>query len=85
MVEDNEVRITVEGNKAAVRHFITWLCGSGEQEYWNYMQKREDPENIVFDPRTDHGPITIIDFDYHSTGKFGSPIIGTLGRLDENE
>ncbi len=84
-MQDNEVIITVEGNKAAADHFLTWLCESGEQEYWNWMRHREDPDSLCFNTKTDHGPITIVDFNYHSTGKFGSPVIGTLGRLDEDE
>lgn len=70
----DKVKITVEGPPGAVDHFLTWLCESGEQQYWNWMEIREEEEPS--------GDITITDFDYHSSGRFGSPVIGTLGRLD---
>lgn len=41
----------------AANHFKTWLCESGEQSYWEWMQYRETEED---------GDITGIDFDYHS-------------------
>lgn len=69
-----EVKISVEGPPAVVDHFLTWLCESGEQQYWNWMEVREEEEK---------GNITIVDFDYHSSSRFGSPVIGHIGRLDD--
>jgi len=42
-------------NERAAKHFISWLCGSGEQHYWDWMDCREDEED---------GPITAVRFDY---------------------
>lgn len=44
-------------NSEAAMHFATWLCESGEQSYWNWMEYREEEEN---------GPITATSFDYHT-------------------
>lgn len=46
-------------NPAAAEHFATWLCESGEQTYWQWMECREDDE--------DEGDITALSFDYHNT------------------
>lgn len=43
-------------NKKALHHFASWLCGSGEQQYWNWMEVREAEED---------GNITALEFDYH--------------------
>lgn len=84
--------ITIEfDNKECARGFAEWLCGSGEQDYWNYQQYREEDE-----PK---GNITAIDFEYHGPedktkaeddpkryGKFlcDNTIRTTAGRLDRN-
>lgn len=39
----------------AANHFKTWLCESGEQQYWEWMEYRESEED---------GDITALDFDY---------------------
>lgn len=39
----------------AANHFKHWLCGAGEQDYWNWMEYREEEED---------GDITGRDFDY---------------------
>ncbi len=57
-------------NEKAAEHFKSWLCGQGEQDYWMWMEYREQEES---------GDITGIDFDYHS----GSVIKATCGRLDK--
>ena len=49
-----EVKFVFDNVKAA-KHFVSWLCESGEQDYWNYMEYREEEEK---------GNITVIDFDY---------------------
>lgn len=42
-------------NPEARYQFAAWLCGSGEQHYWDWMEYRE----------MDHdGPITVLNFDY---------------------
>jgi hypothetical protein len=74
-------------NEAAAHHFASWLCGAGEQDYWQWMECREQDED---------GDITAVDFDYHNTKKVdGSKKYGefmedniirtTAGRLDEGK
>lgn len=41
----------------AAQHFKSWLCESGEQQYWEWMTYREQEEN---------GDITGMQFDYHT-------------------
>jgi hypothetical protein len=43
-------------NAAAAEHFASWLCGAGEQDYWQWMECRESEEE---------GDITAIQFHYH--------------------
>lgn len=43
-------------NEEAALHFAEWLCNSGEQEYWSYMECRE---------LEDDGNITAVNFHYH--------------------
>lgn len=43
-------------NADAARHFASWLCGSGEQQYWQWMEYREEE---------DEGDITAVSFHYH--------------------
>ena len=52
-----KVKLTIEfDNQEAAEHFGEWLNGQGEQDYWNWMEYREEEEK---------GNITVIDFDYH--------------------
>lgn len=71
-------------NEAAARHFATWLCGSGEQQYWEWMEYREEDEE---------GDITALEFHYHGeptgTKRYGNldfvedmTIRTTCGRKD---
>ena len=65
------------GSDAAARHFITWLCESGEQSYWLWMECREQEED---------GDITAVEFDYWGGTEEGRefakhPITTTCGRL----
>ncbi len=54
-------KITFEfDNQAMADHFKTWLCESGEQDYWTWMECREQEED---------GNITARNFDYHSHPK----------------
>lgn len=49
--------ITIEFDSDEIAmHFADWLCGSGEQQYWDWMRYREDEED---------GNITVTSFDYH--------------------
>lgn len=43
-------------NETAAKHFASWLCGSGEQMYWEWMHYREEEEA---------GDITATRFHYH--------------------
>jgi hypothetical protein len=70
------------------KHFASWLCESGETDYWNWMECRELHEK---------GDISVIRFSYHQEdetkerkdparyGKFmpDNVIRTKLGRLTE--
>jgi hypothetical protein len=43
-------------NQKTLEHFAQWLCGAGEQDYWNWMEYREQEET---------GDITATVFHYH--------------------
>lgn len=81
MKTENEKKIvTIEfSNEAAAKHFASWLCGSGEQQYWDWMEIRESEMD-----EDDEGDITAINFDYHSLNdnKFGVKIKTECGRLN---
>ena len=47
-------------NEKAREHFALWLCESGEQMYWEWMEYREQEEA---------GPITALQFNYHGPKK----------------
>ena len=53
-----EVRFRFE-NREASSHFLHWLCGQGEQDYWPWMELREKEEP---------GQITGLRFRYHKPG-----------------
>jgi len=87
MKEKSVLKIEFD-NPEAARHFALWLCESGEQQYWQWMECREDDE--------DEGDITALKFDYHNTkvvkgkkrfGKFMADLtIRTkCGRMDDNK
>jgi hypothetical protein len=57
-------------SKEAVQHLKTWLSHRGEQDYWMWMECREDEES---------GPITGIDFDYSK----GSVVPVQCGRIKD--
>lgn len=53
-----KVKLEIEfDNEDAARHFGLWLCESGEQQYWEWMEYRE---------AEDDGDITAILFHYHN-------------------
>lgn len=81
----------VFANEEVAMHFASWLCGSGEQQYWRWMEYREEEED---------GDITAIDFEYHGPedktkaktdptryGEFmcDNTIRTTVGRLDKGK
>jgi hypothetical protein len=56
--KSDKTTITIEvANPEAARHFAVWLCESGEQDYWNWMEYREQEE--------EDDDITILSFHYH--------------------
>jgi hypothetical protein len=66
-------------NEEAKQNFISWLCETGEQYYWTWMECREQ--------ETD-GDITAINFDYwggtQNSNEFGKhTIIAKCGRLSK--
>lgn len=86
-----ETTISIKfANPEAAEHFASWLCGSGEQQYWDWMESRETEED---------GDITALRFHYHGvedetkaeddTARYGefmcdNTIRTTIGRLDRN-
>lgn len=57
VVKSKETTIKIKfANEVAAKHFASWLCNSGEQEYWNAMEYREEDEE---------GDITATSFHYH--------------------
>lgn len=63
-------------NEKARDYFLSWLCGSGEQHYWDWQEAREEEED---------GPITATSFDYHAPngGNFGPKVHASCGRIDD--
>lgn len=53
--ENNDLVIKFP-SKEALMHFASWLCEAGEQDYWNWMEYREQEEE---------GDITVRSFHYH--------------------
>jgi hypothetical protein len=93
MKKDKEITISIKfANKKAAHHFANWLCGQGEQDYWDWMTYRENEED---------GDITATSFHYHGIavdetkaindpdryGKFmcDNTIRTTCGRLDADK
>lgn len=56
MSKSNKSTVTIEfANPSAAEHFVSWLDGQGEQDYWIWMEYREQEEE---------GDITALRFDY---------------------
>ncbi len=54
--------ITIQfANEKAAEGFAIWLCESGEQDYWNWMEVQEEDE--------EEGDITAISFHYHGSNE----------------
>lgn len=68
----NKIIIKIEGNEEATQYFLSWLCETGEQEYWDFMRYREE--------EVKKKNITILTFDYDFENK---KITGKLGRLED--
>ena len=47
-------------NKDALEEFATWLCESGEQDYWTWMEVQEERLK---------GDVTATHFNYHNEDK----------------
>lgn len=70
-------------NDEALHHFAIWLSEQGEQDYWQWMEYREDVED---------GDITAIKFNYHAgrrhpvdaTFLSDNTIRTTAGRMDKD-
>ena len=71
-------------NEESAEHFLSWLCGSGEQSYWKEMEYREEEED---------GNITVLAFDYWNGTKDGTKdgkqfgtgdIVCKSGRMDND-
>lgn len=72
--------ITFEfSNPEAAHHFLIWMSESGEQEYWNWMQYREENDEP-------EGDITAVELDYWSLNEgetFGPRVQMVCGRFDD--
>jgi len=77
MQSPHELKIQF-ANEKALKHFAGWLSGAGEQDYWQWMEYREQEEK---------GDITALNFKYRKgSGELflGDNTIRTeLGRLDD--
>lgn len=58
----------------AANHFKHWLCGQGEQQYWDWMECREQEK------KNKEKDITVLDFDYWSGT---DEIVAKCSRLDK--
>lgn len=75
MSKSNKSTVTIEfSNPDAAEHFVRWLGGQGEQDYWYWMECREQEEN---------GDITALRFDW----KWDDPcdVKTKCGRLDNGK
>jgi hypothetical protein len=67
MKKEGTVTIDLKTKEAAT-HFTRWLCGQGEQDYWIWMECREQEEE---------GDITAVRFNYDYEN---AVISGEMGR-----
>jgi hypothetical protein len=44
---NKNVTITLKGDKKAIEGFMEWLDGQGEQDYWTWMECREEPTTLT--------------------------------------
>ena len=59
-------------NEIAAKHFMSWLSGQGEQDYWEWMMCREQEED---------GNITAVSFNYNF---YKGEVDTDTSRLDKN-
>jgi hypothetical protein len=73
--ENEKVKLTIEfDSDAAAKHFASWLDGQGEQDYWIWMECREQKES---------GNITALSFNWDYKNFSPENLIRTkCGRLD---
>lgn len=71
-VKGKELTFNFE-NEKALNHFKSWLCGCGEQQYWDWIEYREKED--------EKGDITGFSFDYWNR----KTIKVKCGRLDDGE
>ncbi len=57
-------------SKEAEQHFVEWFSGSGEQDYWTWMEVREG--------ESDYANITALRFDCEELN-----ITANMGRLND--
>lgn len=90
MKNKKEITLKIKfDTQEAAKHFALWLCESGEQQYFQWMEYREQEEE---------GDITAVQFHYHGkedetkseddASRYGAflednTIRTTLGRLDK--
>lgn len=70
--EKNSIKIFFNNHKA-VQHFMSWLDNQGEQDYWMWMEEREQKEG---------GNITAVRFEYDHKML---AIFAHCSRIDKNE
>lgn len=63
-----------KSEKDAVDHFMSWLCEQGEQDYWTWMEYRE---------QEDDGQITLRNFDYDWKSLSVSCDVGRMSEEEE--
>ena len=69
-------KVTFEfSNDKAAQHFVGWLSGQGEQDYWQWMEYREYEES---------GDITALAFNCYGKDKDKFYIPTECGRLDND-
>lgn len=72
--KDGTNKVTFEfDNEEAACHFQSWLCGQGEQDYWLWMEAREQESSE---------DITAVSFNYHTGDE---TVKANCGRLDRDE
>lgn len=61
-------KLTIEfPSDNARKHFALWLCGSGEQDYWDWMQVRVEYAQCGISESLPATPEDVVQFDYHPT------------------
>ena len=66
----------------AADHFVTWMCEAGEQDYWNWMEYRQqESSNPSMTATTFEYPGGLVDGHWPQDGD-GNIVVGTeLGRV----